>query len=69
MSAWNDNGKVGFIEQKPELLYRTDFFPGKIFIFKFEPWLTMLKLLIYGSDFPFKAKYTGVGLKFEVESS
>ncbi|CDW56522.1 alpha 1 3 mannosyl glycoprotein [Trichuris trichiura] len=29
VSAWNDNGKLGLIEDNPELLYRTDFFPGK----------------------------------------
>jgi hypothetical protein len=29
VSAWNDNGKAGLIDEKsPELLYRTDFFPG-----------------------------------------
>lgn len=29
ISAWNDNGKIGLVdEHKPELLYRTDFFPG-----------------------------------------
>ena len=29
VSAWNDNGKTGLInETTPELLYRTDFFPG-----------------------------------------
>jgi len=29
VSAWNDNGKTGLInESTPELLYRTDFFPG-----------------------------------------
>lgn len=29
VSAWNDNGKVGLIqEDRPEILYRTDFFPG-----------------------------------------
>lgn len=29
ISAWNDNGKLGLVdEKKPELLYRTDFFPG-----------------------------------------
>lgn len=29
ISAWNDNGKSGLVdERKPELLYRTDFFPG-----------------------------------------
>lgn len=29
VSAWNDNGKVALIdESRPELLYRSDFFPG-----------------------------------------
>jgi len=29
VSAWNDNGKAGLIDQSaPELLYRSDFFPG-----------------------------------------
>ena len=29
VSAWNDNGKRGIIDEtKPELLYRTDFFGG-----------------------------------------
>ena len=29
VSAWNDNGKKGLIdENKPDLLYRTDFFGG-----------------------------------------
>ena len=29
VSAWNDNGKAGLInETAPELLYRTDFFGG-----------------------------------------
>ncbi|XP_011202049.1 alpha-1,3-mannosyl-glycoprotein 2-beta-N-acetylglucosaminyltransferase [Bactrocera dorsalis] len=29
VSAWNDNGKDKFVDNtKPELLYRTDFFPG-----------------------------------------
>ncbi|KRT83747.1 hypothetical protein AMK59_4564 [Oryctes borbonicus] len=29
ISAWNDNGKIGLVnENKPEQLYRTDFFPG-----------------------------------------
>ncbi|KAF5301637.1 hypothetical protein FQA39_LY10684 [Lamprigera yunnana] len=29
VSAWNDNGKTGLINQKrPELLHRSDFFPG-----------------------------------------
>jgi alpha-1,3-mannosyl-glycoprotein beta-1,2-N-acetylglucosaminyltransferase len=28
VSAWNDNGKPDLIEDKPEMLWRTDFFPG-----------------------------------------
>lgn len=29
VSAWNDNGKANLIDAShPELLYRTDFFPG-----------------------------------------
>ena len=28
VSAWNDNGKSDKIQLKPDLLYRTDFFPG-----------------------------------------
>jgi len=29
VSAWNDNGKVGLVdEDAPDLVYRTDFFPG-----------------------------------------
>lgn len=28
VSAWNDNGKDGIVEQDPTKLYRSDFFPG-----------------------------------------
>ncbi|PSN47446.1 Alpha-1,3-mannosyl-glycoprotein 2-beta-N-acetylglucosaminyltransferase [Blattella germanica] len=29
VSAWNDNGKVGLVDENaPDMLYRTDFFPG-----------------------------------------
>lgn len=29
VSAWNDNGKVDLVDtSKPDLLHRTDFFPG-----------------------------------------
>ncbi|KRY47284.1 Alpha-1,3-mannosyl-glycoprotein 2-beta-N-acetylglucosaminyltransferase [Trichinella britovi] len=28
VSAWNDNGQEVMIEDRPDLLYRTDFFPG-----------------------------------------
>ena len=28
VSAWNDNGKASMVAEEPELLYRTDFFPG-----------------------------------------
>lgn len=31
VSAWNDNGKRGLIDQKrSDLFWRTDFFPGKV---------------------------------------
>jgi len=38
VSAWNDNGKVDMIEDKPDLLYRTDFFPGLGWMLKQELW-------------------------------
>ena len=39
VSAWNDNGKAGLINQSsPELLYRTDFFPGLGWMLTRELW-------------------------------
>lgn len=39
ISAWNDNGKIGLIDtEKPELLYRTDFFPGLGWMLTKELW-------------------------------
>ena len=39
VSAWNDNGKAGLINQTaPELLYRTDFFPGLGWMMTKELW-------------------------------
>ncbi|CAO1326700.1 unnamed protein product [Diamesa tonsa] len=39
VSAWNDNGKVGLIdESKPETLYRSDFFPGLGWMLSKELW-------------------------------
>lgn len=39
VSAWNDNGKVGLIDQgHPELLYRTDFFGGLGWMLTKELW-------------------------------
>ena len=39
VSAWNDNGKAGLINQSsPELLYRTDFFPGLGWMLTKELW-------------------------------
>ncbi len=39
MSAWNDNGKFGLIdESRPELLYRTDFFGGLGWMLTKELW-------------------------------
>ncbi|XP_037951453.1 alpha-1,3-mannosyl-glycoprotein 2-beta-N-acetylglucosaminyltransferase-like [Teleopsis dalmanni] len=39
VSAWNDNGKANFIDtSQPELLYRTDFFPGLGWMLTKELW-------------------------------
>lgn len=39
VSAWNDNGKGGLVDvQRPELLYRTDFFPGLGWMLSKELW-------------------------------
>lgn len=39
ISAWNDNGKEGLIdESKPDLLYRSDFFPGLGWMMSKELW-------------------------------
>ena len=38
ISAWNDNGKDGQIEQNPHLLHRTDFFGGLGWMLKKEIW-------------------------------
>lgn len=39
VSAWNDNGKSNNIDvSSPELLYRTDFFPGLGWMLKRELW-------------------------------
>ena len=39
MSAWNDNGKADLIdESRPDLLYRTDFFPGLGWMLSKELW-------------------------------
>jgi len=39
VSAWNDNGKANVVDTaRPDLLYRTDFFPGL-------GWITRLKYL------------------------
>ena len=43
VSAWNDNGKRGLIdESKPELLYRTDFFGGLGWMMTRELWMNEL---------------------------
>lgn len=42
ISAWNDNGKQGLVkENKPELLYRTDFFPGLGWMLTKSLWLEL----------------------------
>lgn len=39
ISAWNDNGKKGVIDnQSPDLLYRSDFFPGLGWMMSKELW-------------------------------
>jgi len=43
VSAWNDNGKAGLINQTaPELLYRTDFFPGLGWMLTKEVWKELM---------------------------
>lgn len=41
VSAWNDNGKPSVIANDPELLHRTDFFPGLGWMMKKEVWLEL----------------------------
>lgn len=42
ISAWNDNGKVGLVDEKrPDLLYRTDFFPGLGWMLTKSLWLEL----------------------------
>ena len=42
MSAWNDNGKAGLVDEShPELLYRTDFFPGLGWMLSRSLWLEL----------------------------
>ncbi|XP_032525350.2 alpha-1,3-mannosyl-glycoprotein 2-beta-N-acetylglucosaminyltransferase [Danaus plexippus] len=42
ISAWNDNGKKQLIDlSRPELLHRTDFFPGLGWLLKRETWLQL----------------------------
>ncbi|XP_033725477.1 alpha-1,3-mannosyl-glycoprotein 2-beta-N-acetylglucosaminyltransferase-like [Pecten maximus] len=39
VSAWNDNGKGGMVSDDPELLYRSDFFPGLGWMMERKIWL------------------------------
>jgi alpha-1,3-mannosyl-glycoprotein beta-1,2-N-acetylglucosaminyltransferase len=39
VSAWNDNGKANMVSNEPELLYRTDFFPGLGWMLERKTWL------------------------------
>ncbi|XP_008195651.1 alpha-1,3-mannosyl-glycoprotein 2-beta-N-acetylglucosaminyltransferase [Tribolium castaneum] len=42
VSAWNDNGKEGLVdENRPDLLYRTDFFPGLGWMLTKSLWLEL----------------------------
>lgn len=39
VSAWNDNGKDGLVDNDPTKLYRSDFFPGLGWMFTKDLWL------------------------------
>ncbi|XP_077562942.1 alpha-1,3-mannosyl-glycoprotein 2-beta-N-acetylglucosaminyltransferase-like [Haemaphysalis longicornis] len=39
ISAWNDNGKTGLVGDDPELLHRSDFFPGLGWMLTKDLWL------------------------------
>lgn len=42
ISAWNDNGKGGLVEEKKsDVLYRTDFFPGLGWMMTKDLWLEL----------------------------
>jgi len=42
VSAWNDNGKAGLVDESaPFLLYRTDFFPGLGWMLTRDLWLEL----------------------------
>jgi alpha-1,3-mannosyl-glycoprotein beta-1,2-N-acetylglucosaminyltransferase len=41
VSAWNDNGKRDMVADDPELLYRTDFFPGLGWMLEKSTWLEL----------------------------
>ncbi|XP_050398754.1 alpha-1,3-mannosyl-glycoprotein 2-beta-N-acetylglucosaminyltransferase [Patella vulgata] len=41
VSAWNDNGKANLVSDEPELLYRSDFFPGLGWMIERSLWLEL----------------------------
>lgn len=41
VSAWNDNGKQNMVSDEPELLYRSDFFPGLGWMMEKHVWLEL----------------------------
>ncbi|XP_037572666.1 alpha-1,3-mannosyl-glycoprotein 2-beta-N-acetylglucosaminyltransferase-like [Dermacentor silvarum] len=41
VSAWNDNGKAGLVADDPELLHRSDFFPGLGWMMTKDMWVEM----------------------------
>ncbi len=64
VSAWNDNGKRGIIDEtKPELLYRTDFFGGLGWMMTKELWTQVMtriqiqKILLNNKDPNIKNRY------------
>ncbi|XP_022246568.1 alpha-1,3-mannosyl-glycoprotein 2-beta-N-acetylglucosaminyltransferase-like isoform X2 [Limulus polyphemus] len=41
ISAWNDNGKNGMVAENPEILHRSDFFPGLGWMLTKDLWLEL----------------------------
>ncbi|PAA77086.1 hypothetical protein BOX15_Mlig021423g3 [Macrostomum lignano] len=44
VSAWNDNGQIGLVTEDPQLLHRTDFFPGLGWMINRRHWLQVRKV-------------------------
>ncbi|PAA73245.1 hypothetical protein BOX15_Mlig027550g1 [Macrostomum lignano] len=44
VSAWNDNGQISLVTKDPQLLHRTDFFPGLGWMINQRHWLRVRKV-------------------------